>query len=302
MNALEVKSISKRYGASWALNRVNMTLPPGEISGILGANGAGKTSFLRIVAGLQKPDEGQLEWPQDSQNSEGRSTHLGYLPEERGLYPRMSVARQLEYLGQLRGLRRRQAQEAIQAWLERLGLSPLLHARPEELSKGQAQLIQFIAAVLHRPRFLILDEPFSGFDLINTARIVEEIQALRQAGTTILLATHRLNWAAELCSQATLLHQGEVLAQGSMAKLLQAPSGVYEARLEEVVQQPQLPTGCTLVRLQNSSNSTSMELEIEPGLQAQELIKHLSQHYALSSFQRKENSLHDLFLRKVAAL
>lgn len=302
MNALEVKSLSKRYGTSLALNQVSMALPQGEIYGLLGANGAGKTSLLRIIAGLQKPDAGQLKWPDPSLKIARGSAHLGYLPEERGLYPRMSVSRQLEYLGQLRGLSRPKAQEEIRTWLERLELSQLLHSCPEELSKGQAQLVQFIAAVLHRPGLLILDEPFSGFDLINTARIVEEIQALRKRGTTILLATHRLNWAAELCAQASLLHQGQVLAQGSMSELLDQSAGIYEATLEEVIQDPKLPSGCSLVELHNSSTATSLQLQLEPSLKPQQLISHLSQHYSLSSFQKKRNSLHELFLRKVAAL
>lgn len=223
MKLLDIQGINAFYGSYPALNDLSLSLEAGSFTALLGPNGAGKSTLLRIMAGLQNPRQGQLTW-------NGPRPGIGYLPEERGLFPRQRVADQLRYMARLRGLSRQEARTAVSYWLERLGIGPLAKCIPSQLSKGQAQKVQFALALLGAPAFLILDEPFSGFDPLATAQIQAIIQELHQNGHTLLMATHRLETAEALCTHAALLHQGQILREGSLSDLLQTPEGPQALR------------------------------------------------------------------------
>ena len=223
MKLLEIDKVSAYYGRHAALNELSLRLEAGSFTALLGPNGAGKSTLLRIMAGLQKPAQGSLRWsPQ--------KPRLGYLPEERGLYPHQKVAEQLIYMGRLRGMSRSEAQAAVEYWLERLDIRPLAKRKPGQISKGQAQKVQFAMALLAAPSFLILDEPFSGFDPLASATIQAIIAEQHKKGTTLLMATHRLETAEALCSHTALLHQGRILRMGPTQALLENERGPQALR------------------------------------------------------------------------
>lgn len=223
MKLLELEGVSAYYGSHPALNELSLTLEVGSFTALLGPNGAGKSTLLRIMVGLQKPAQGALSWS-------GKKPRVGYLPEERGLYPDQSVAEQLVYMARLRGMSRPDARAAVEHWLERLVIGPLAKRKPGQLSKGQAQKVQFAMALLGAPSFLILDEPFSGFDPLASADIQAIIEEQHQNGTTLLMATHRLETAEALCSHAALLHQGRILQAGTTRALLENEQGPQALR------------------------------------------------------------------------
>ena len=215
---IRASKVSKTYADHVALDRISLKIPKGKITGLLGPNGAGKTSLLRILNGIIRPDEGKIIF--EGEELEGlNSRKIGYLPEERGLYRKMKIQDQLVYLGQLKGLSKSEATEKCTEWLDHFELSGWKNRTIEELSKGMAQKIQFIATVLHEPQLLILDEPFSGFDPINTEIIKRELLQMKKNGCTIILSTHNMNSAEELCDHVILLNQGKKVLEGSIDEI-----------------------------------------------------------------------------------
>jgi ABC-2 type transport system ATP-binding protein len=215
---LEVKEISKRYGKKLALNNVSAQFMAGKINGLLGPNGAGKTTLIRIINQIIEPDKGGVYW------NEKLCTPLflekvGYLPEERGMYTNMTVAHYLTFLGKLRGMDKFRIQQELSFWFEKFDIGDWRDKRIEELSKGMAQKIQFIATIFHDPELIIFDEPFSGFDPVNVRLIRREMRELKDKGKTILLSTHNMASVEELCDRAVLIHQGEVVKEGTIAAL-----------------------------------------------------------------------------------
>lgn len=215
---IEAKGIAKSYQNHQALKALDLSIPEGSIFGLLGPNGAGKTTFIRILNQIIAPDQGAIFF-----NGEKlKPTHIsqiGYLPEERGLYPKMKIGEQLLYLAQLKGLSKSLATERIHYWLDRFELRDRSQAKIEELSKGLAQKVQFIASVIHEPQLLILDEPFTGFDPVNTEHIKNEILRLNEEGATIIFSTHRMESVEELCENIVLINQGEKLIEGKLAQV-----------------------------------------------------------------------------------
>lgn len=215
---LEVKEISKRYGKKLALNNVSVQFMAGKINGLLGPNGAGKTTLIRIINQIIEPDKGGVYW------NEKLSTPLflekvGYLPEERGMYTNMTVSDYLTFLGKLRGMDKFRIQQELTYWFDKFGIVDWRNKRIEELSKGMAQKVQFIATIFHDPELIIFDEPFSGFDPVNVRLIRQEMRELKEKGKTILLSTHNMASVEELCDRAVLIHQGEVVKEGSIHAL-----------------------------------------------------------------------------------
>ena len=215
MNALEAISIDKRYANHVALHDVNITVPEKSIFGLLGPNGAGKTSLIRIINRITGPDNGEIKFFGDALNPE-HVNQIGYLPEERGLYKKMKVGEQALYLAQLKGMSKFDAKVKLNEWFERLEIGDWWNKKVEELSKGMAQKIQFVTTVLHEPRLLILDEPFSGFDPINTAIVRKEILRLRAQGSTIVLSTHNMGSVEEICDSIALINKSRVVLDGSV--------------------------------------------------------------------------------------
>lgn len=212
------ENIRKSFSEHIALDGINLKVSKGKIFGLLGPNGAGKTTLIRIINGIVKVDDGNLQLEGNDLN-EISQTFIGYLPEERGLYKKMKVGEQLLYLAQLKGLSKLEANEKITYWLNKFDISTWKNKNIEELSKGMAQKVQFIATVIHEPKLLILDEPFSGFDPINTELIKKEILALKEQGTSIILSTHNMNSVEELCDEILILNKGKIVLSGSMDEI-----------------------------------------------------------------------------------
>lgn len=216
MNDLLVAdSVSKHFGTFKALNKVSISVPKGSIFGLLGPNGAGKTTLIRIINQITMPDEGKVLLDGSALQSD-HIKDIGYLPEERGLYKSMKVGEQVLYLAQLKGLSKAEAKERLKYWFDKLEIGEWWNKKIQELSKGQAQKIQFVVTVLHRPKLLIFDEPFSGFDPINADLIKNEILQLRDEGATVIFSTHRMESVEELCDHIALLHKSNKILDGKL--------------------------------------------------------------------------------------
>ena len=218
MNILEVKHVTKQYATHKALNDVSLVVPKGSIFGLLGPNGAGKTSLIRIITQITQADKGEVFFDGEFLKPE-HIYQIGYLPEERGLYKKMEVGEQLLYFAQLKGLSRKEAMHKLKDWIERFEIKAWWGKKVEELSKGMQQKIQFIATVLHQPKLIILDEPFSGFDPINADLITQEILKLKQQGSSIIFSTHRMESVEQLCDDIALINKSEKVLEGSVKQV-----------------------------------------------------------------------------------
>lgn len=217
-NIIEVKHITKQYAAHRALDDVSITVPEGKIYGLLGPNGAGKTSLIRIITQITAADKGEIIFNNEPLSSK-HMYEIGYLPEERGLYKKMEVGDQLLYFAQLKGLSRSEAMVKLKVWVEKFDIKSWWRKKVEELSKGMQQKIQFIATVVHEPKLIILDEPFSGFDPINASIVTDEILRLKEQGSSIIFSTHRMESVEQLCDHIALLHQSKKVLEGSMKEI-----------------------------------------------------------------------------------
>ena len=212
---ITAKKVSKEYSAKIALDGVDLSIPKGSIYGLLGPNGAGKTSFIRIMNQITAPDKGEVYF--GSELLQPRDiARIGYLPEERGLYKKMKVGEQVLYLARLKGLTTNEAKGKAKEWFERLEMNGWWDKKVEDLSKGMAQKVQFVTTVLHEPELLIFDEPFTGFDPINTNLIKEEIQRLNENGATVIFSTHRMESVEEICNHIGLIDNGKVMIEGNL--------------------------------------------------------------------------------------
>ena len=214
-NILEVENVVKQYGDYVALNKVSLTVPKGSIYGLLGPNGAGKTSLIRIVNQITMPDSGTVTFDGELLKPK-HVQYIGYLPEERGLYKSMKVGEQCLYLAQMKGLSKSEATAQLKYWFDRFEIQGWWNKKIQELSKGMAQKIQFVVCVLHKPKLLIFDEPFSGFDPVNANIIKDEILELKKQGSTIIFSTHRMESVEELCDDIALIQQSNKLIEGKL--------------------------------------------------------------------------------------
>jgi ABC-2 type transport system ATP-binding protein len=211
--ALSAKNVTKRYTNHLALDEVTLQVPERSIYGLLGPNGAGKTTFIRIINQIINADQGEISIFNEPLQ-EKHIGRIGYLPEERGLYKKLKVGEQLLYLAQLKGMSRAEALEKLKVWLTRFEIKDWWNKKVEDLSKGMAQKVQFISTVLHEPKLVILDEPFSGFDPVNAQLITEEILAMRDKGATIIFSTHRMETVEELCDHIALINKSKKILEG----------------------------------------------------------------------------------------
>ncbi len=221
MNLLEVKHLKKYYETHIAVDDVSFDIQQGNIFGLLGPNGAGKTTLLRMITGIFYPDEGQILFNGQKFDPENDVQHIGYMPEERGLYKKMMVGEQTLYLAQLKGLSRKDAVQKIKYWFDKFDINSWYNKRVDELSKGMQQKVQFISTILHQPKLLILDEPFSGLDPINSNLIKQEIFNLSRQGTTIIFSTHRMEQVEEICDHIMLINKGHKILDGSIKQIQQ---------------------------------------------------------------------------------
>jgi ABC-2 type transport system ATP-binding protein len=227
---LEVKNISKSFYRKVALDDVSLQVNSGEIFGLLGPNGAGKTTLIRVINRIIEPDKGSVRFQGDLM-TEQHLMQIGYLPEERGLYRSMTVEDHALFLGRLRGLSKSDVKRQFEYWIERFGISEWRKKRIEELSKGMAQKVQFVCTVLHEPKLLILDEPFSGFDPINVELIKQELIEMRAKGKTIILSSHNMKSVEEICDRVALIHQSKKIMEGRISELQEdRKAGLYAVK------------------------------------------------------------------------
>lgn len=302
-NLLVAEHVSKHYGAFTALDDVSLAIPAGSIFGLLGPNGAGKTTLIRIVNQIIYPSSGRIVL--DGKALEARDIrHIGYLPEERGLYNSMKVGEQALYLAQLKGMSKTEAKTQLKFWFERLGMEGWWNKKIQELSKGMAQKVQFVVTVLHRPKLLIFDEPFSGFDPVNANIIKEEILYLRQQGATVVFSTHRMESVEELCDHMALIHRSRKLVEGKVIDIKKAhKSSVYEVGLEAADHsrlEREILEKFSATKANFSSIHADLKLRIELGDEdPNELLLFLTSRARVNHFVEVVPSVKDIFIKSV---
>jgi ABC-2 type transport system ATP-binding protein len=295
---LEIDHVTKRFASTLALDELTFDVPSGAIFGFLGANGAGKTTTMRICLGILQADEGEVRWNGEPVTVIPRRT-WGYLPEERGLYPRMPVLDQLVYFASLYGVPTAVARREARAWLERFLIGEMAGRRAEELSKGNQQKVQFIAAVLHRPQVLLMDEPFTGLDPVNLAILREAFLELRDDGRTLIFSTHQMEAAEALCESVAIVDRGRVVAGGTVAGLKRA-SGRRTIRiaLDDAVVPTWLSTLDGVIGIRPGLGHA--ELDLAPSAEPSAIIAAVvGRGAAVSRFEVVEPSLEALFVEVV---
>src|SRR5688500_3384371 len=221
MSLLEARHLKKFYATQKAVDDISFSVEPGSIFGLLGPNGAGKTTLLRMITGIFLPDHGEILFEGQPFDPMKDVERIGYMPEERGLYKKMKIGEQALYLAQLKGLPKARAMELIKDWFQRLEMESWWNKKVEDLSKGMSQKLQFVTTVLHQPRLIILDEPFSGLDPVNSNIIKDEIFKLAKEGATVIFSTHRMEQVEEICDQIVLLNKGKKILDGSVKQIKQ---------------------------------------------------------------------------------
>jgi ABC-2 type transport system ATP-binding protein len=296
MNPLKVENVTKQYGDYTAVDNIRFEVGRGEIFGLLGGNGAGKTTTMRMVLGLILPDAGKIYWNGKGYSEQLRK-QLGYLPEERGLYPKIKVSEQIVYLAELRGVPRRKAEQNLRKWLERFEVADYYNRKVEELSKGNQQKIQFIAAVIHDPDILILDEAFSGLDPVNVELLKSTVIELRNEGKTILFSSHRMDHVEELCENICVLNRSKTVLQGNLKEIKRSfPRERVLLETEQEVRGLDRIPG--VVRVEPKENGMT-ELKIEKPEAAQEALKLAASQTIVHRFQVMEPTLNEIFIRTV---
>lgn len=296
MKPLVIENVVKHYGDKTAVNGIGLEVAEGEIYGLLGANGAGKTTTMRMVLGLILPDAGSIRYFGKPYSQEQLSM-LGYLPEERGMYPKIRVSDQIIYLGQLRGMMRKDADDNLKKWLKRFDISDYYNKKVEELSKGNQQKIQFIAAVIHRPKILILDEAFSGLDPVNVELLKSTVKELRDEGASILFSTHRMEHVEELCRNITIMHRSNPVLQGSIKNIkskfpLERVVLAGEKAIEGL---SSIPGVTEAVRHEHGG----YELKVQSPEVAQRVLSHALAQGPIRRFELMEPTLNEIFIRTV---
>ncbi|MBX3101294.1 MAG: ATP-binding cassette domain-containing protein [Bacteroidetes bacterium] len=288
--------IRKTYGTHVALQGLTLQIPEGSIFGLLGPNGSGKTTFIRILTQILVPDSGTLTLDGKPLNPAHR-LQMGYLPEERGLYRKMKVQDQLLYLLSLKGMSAAEAKSQSAYWLERMGLADRARSKVQELSKGMQQKVQFIATIAHTPRLLILDEPFSGLDPINSQLLQEVMEEYRAKGRTVLFSTHRMEQVEELCDHIALINKGHLLLNDRMEAVQDRyRTDRYRFQTLEVLSAEEV---AALPAQVVSHQGRALELRPLPGQDARQLIAHVNAHHTLTACAQYVPPLKDIFVQLV---
>lgn len=294
---LKLENITKKFGNFTAVDHLSLTIPEKEMFGFLGSNGAGKTTTFRIILGLLDASSGNVTWNGGRINYS--TSHLiGYLPEERGLYPKLKVKEQLVYLARLRGMDKREAAQELVKWLDRFKIPEYMDKKVEELSKGNQQKIQFIAAVLHKPQLLILDEPFSGLDPINVELMKEAVVELKENGTTIVFSTHRMEHVEELCENLCILQRGKTVVKGTL-KEIKRSFGKKNLVIHADFPLDFLENFPGVVKMKKTAEGVILQIESE--YVAEKIMKEIVGKGFVRQFVLEEPSLNDIFIEKVGA-
>ncbi len=299
---LTAEHVSKRYANHTALDDVSLTIPEGSVYGLLGPNGAGKTTLIRIINRITAPDSGRVLFdgheiaPEDIYR-------IGYLPEERGLYKKMKVGEQALFFARLKGLSRRDATARLKVWFEKFGIQNWWDKKVEELSKGMAQKVQFIVTVLHEPRLLIFDEPFSGFDPINANLLKEEILALRDKGSTVIFSTHNMSSVEEICDHITLINKSKNILSGRVDEIRRRHgANIFEVayRGDETALRRAVEGRCEILEgAAEESVYRTLKLHVERDEEVREVIAAVNAAVELRSFREIIPSMNDIFIRAV---
>lgn len=303
-NLLEVSKVSKDFGEFRALNNVSIKVPKGSIFGLLGPNGAGKTTLIRVINQITMPDSGEVRLDGDLLNP-SHIKDIGYLPEERGLYKSMKVGEQALYLAQLKGLTKTEAKQRLIYWFDRLEIGDWWNKKIQELSKGMAQKIQFVVTVLHNPKLLIFDEPFSGFDPINANLIKDEILRLREDGATVIFSTHRMESVEELCDDIALINKSNKILEGKLIDIKrQYKTNTFEVGLE-ANNKTALKTNLaekfvvTEANFKSLNNDLKLNIILSENETAQDLISFLNQQARINHFVEVIPSANDIFIQTI---
>jgi ABC-2 type transport system ATP-binding protein len=292
---LELDHVTKRFGSFTAVNQLSLNIPEKDMFGFLGANGAGKTTTFRMILGLLDASDGKISWDGKPINY-STSNIIGYLPEERGLYPKLKVRDQIVYLARLRGMQKQAALKELDYWLNRFKVPEYAEKKVEELSKGNQQKIQFIAAVIHKPKLLILDEPFSGLDPVNVEQLKEAVIELKNAGTTIVFASHRMEHVEEMCEHICIMHKGRPVVYGSLKEIKRSfgkKNLVIHADFDTAFLKDY--PGVTKAR----QTAEGVNLQIEGEQIAQGILQEIVGKGFIRKFVLEEPSLNDIFIEKV---
>lgn len=305
-NVLTVENVCKNYGSFTALNNVSISVPKGSIFGLLGPNGAGKTSLIRIINQITLPDsgtvylDGEILQPHHIQ-------YIGYLPEERGLYKSMKVGEQALYLAQLKGMSKEEAKKKLKFWFEKFEITHWWDKKIQELSKGMAQKVQFIVTVMHSPKLLIFDEPFSGFDPINANLIKDEILNLRNEGASIIFSTHRMESVEEMCDYIALINKSNKILDGKLKdikqqfKTNQFEVGLLSENKELLLNQINEKFSVETSQAISFNDDLRLLISLKNGETSKDLIEFLNNKAQITHFTEVIPSVNDIFLKSVAS-
>lgn len=299
---LKISNVSKSYSNHQALRNISLSVQEKTIFGLLGPNGAGKTSLIRIINQITGPDSGEVLFKGEKLTMK-HVEQMGYLPEERGLYKKMQVGEQVLYLAQLKGLHKQEAKKRLRFWFEKFGMQDWWKKKAEELSKGMQQKVQFIVAVIHEPEFLILDEPFSGFDPINAQLIRDEILELRNKGASVILSTHNMGSVEELCDSIALINRSEKILDGRVKDIRKTfRTHTYRIAFKGNVVgfTNALWTGADITEKEKDEDVHLWTLKARNSVSSNDILNAVLPHCELISFNELIPSMNDIFIRKVS--
>lgn len=298
MNVLELQHLKKHYATHKAVDDISFSIPKGSIFGLLGPNGAGKTTLLRMITGIFYPDDGEIIFDGKQFDPRKDIQHIGYMPEERGLYKKMKVGEQVMYLAQLKGLGKQDAQTKIDHWFAKFGIASWVNKKVEELSKGMQQKVQFISTIMHQPKLLILDEPFSGLDPINSQLIQDEIFEMARNGTTIIFSTHRMEQVEEICDHIVLVNKGRKVLDGSVKEIKQNfKQHLFRIALDEQPNPAQMATWHFTIMQQHEKAYT---VKLNEASKTNDILSHFIHHgIQVNYFEEILPTINEVFISQV---
>ena len=297
MALLELQNLKKYYATQKAVDDISFKIEEGSIFGLLGPNGAGKTTLLRMITGIFYPDEGNILFDGNKFNPIEDVQKIGYMPEERGLYKKMKIGEQALYLAQLKGLSRAEAMDKIKSWFRKLEMESWWNKKVEDLSKGMSQKLQFVTTVMHEPRLIILDEPFSGLDPLNASLIKDEIYGLAKRGSTVIFSTHRMGEVEEICNHIVLVNLGKKILDNTVQQIKQDfKENKFNIRLQG---DPVSISSNAFEVLNETANNYTVK--IKEGFKSNDVLKHfIDQQVNVESFNEVLPSLNEIFIKLVA--
>jgi ABC-2 type transport system ATP-binding protein len=298
MDILQVSQLSKNFSSQKAVDSISFNLEQGSIFGLLGPNGAGKTTLIRMITGIFYPDAGEILFDGKPFDPINDIVHIGYMPEERGLYKKMKIGEQAVYLAQLKGLSKADATNKVKEWFARFDMGSWWNKKVEDLSKGMGQKLQFVITVLHQPKLIILDEPFSGLDPVNTNLIKDEIYGLASSGSTIIFSTHRMEQVEEICDHIILVNKGQKILDGTVHGVKQQfKENLFRIGLEGLATRISFPSPAFEVM---TAMDDYLVVKINEGFRPNDVLQYfISQNMNITGFTEMLPSLNDIFIRLV---